>query len=797
MRRNLLFIIFLAASSLLHAQNAKIEGRVFDPANNEPVPFANVIVSGTNTGAITDIDGNFKFTGLEPGYIRLEVSSLGYEKIVTKQVLVTNAKTAYLDIELEQVAKELETVDVVASRFRKKVESPLSMRSIGVAEIEKNPGANRDISKVIQSFPGVASTPAFRNDVIVRGGGANENSFYLDGVEIPNLNHFSTQGASGGPVGIINVDFVREVDFYSGAFPANRGGAVSSVLDFRQIDGNKEEMKYRATIGASDLALTLDGPLADNASIIFSVRRSYLQFLFSVLELPFLPTYNDAQFKSRIKLDDKNEIILIGLGALDQFKLNKEANETADQRYILNYLPVNEQWNYTGGIVYKNYRENGYHTFVLSRNHLNNAAYKYQNNIEEPENLLFDLDSEEIETKFRYENNIRLDNLKIIYGGGAEYAEYYNRSFNKIFQNGQLLEINNESDLDFINYSAFGQVSRGFFAGRLNLSLGLRFDGSSYDKEMVSPFSQFSPRFSASYGLNEKWFLNFNTGRFYQLPAYTTMGYRDENGQLANKQNGLQYYYADHLVGGIEYQPNKDSRLTLEAFYKGYGDYPFSVQDSVAISGKSADFGVFGDEEVTSTGEGRAYGLEFLVRHNDLWGFNLISSLTLVRSEFKDIEGNYDPSAWDNRILYNITASRRIGKNWDVGFKWRFVGGAPYTPYDLQTSSLVSAWDRRNQPYLDYDRFNEKRLDGFHQLDLRVDRQFFFDKWSLMLYIDVQNVYNQKADDQANYINEDEDGNVVIVNPSAPPDEQRYDLRKIPSDGQGTVLPTIGVMVEF
>ena len=221
------------------------------------------------------------------------------------------------------------------------------------------------------------------------------------------------------------------------------------------------------------------------------------------------------------------------------------------------------------------------------------------------------------------------------------------------------------------------------------------------------------------------------------------------------------------------------------------------MQDSVAISGKSADFGVFGDEEVTSTGEGRAYGLEFLVRHNDLLGFNLISSLTLVRSEFKDIEGNYVPSAWDNRILYNLTATRKIGKNWDVGMKWRFVGGAPYTPYDLQTSSLVSAWDRRNQPYLDYDRFNEKRLGAFHQLDLRVDRQFFFDKWSLMLYLDIQNVYNFKADDQDNYINEDEDGNVVIVNPSAPPEEQRYDLRRIPSDGQGTVLPTIGVMVEF
>ncbi len=793
MQRITFILIFTMLSVHVFAQNGKLEGRIFDPVNNEPVPFANIIVSGTTVGAISDIDGNFKFTGLQPGYIQLEVSSIGYAKVITKKVLVTNARTAYIEIPMEPVAEQLETVTVKADRFRKKVESPLSMRSIGVAEIEKNPGGNRDISKVIQSFPGVASTPAFRNDVIVRGGGGNENSFYLDGVEIPNLNHFATQGASGGPVGIINVDFVREVDFYSSAFPANRGGALSSVLDFRQVDGNKEEMKYRATIGASDLALTVDGPLGDNASLVFSVRRSYLQFLFSVLELPFLPTYNDAQFKTRIKLDKKNEIILLGLGAIDQFELNTDANETADQRYILNYLPVNEQWNYTTGAVYKNYREKGYHTFVVSRNHLYNTSYKYQDNIEEPENLLFELNSNEIETKFRYENNLRLDNYKVIYGAGAEYAEYTNDTYNRIFQNGQVVDLNYDSKLDFYNYNLFGQVSRGFFKERLKLSLGLRMDGSSYDNEMANPLNQFSPRFSGSYGLTDKWFLNFSTGRFYQLPSYTTMGYRNVNDELVNKQNGLKYIYADHFVGGIEYQPNKESRITLEGFYKLYGDYPFSVQDSVAISGKSADFGVFGDEEVTSTGEGRAYGVELLMRHNDLWGFNLISALTLVRSEFKDINGDYVPSAWDNQILYNITATRKIGKNWDVGLKWRFVGGAPYTPYDLETSELVLAWDRRNQPYLDYSRFNEKRLEPFHQLDLRVDRQFFFDKWSLMLYIDVQNVYNQKADEQDKYINEDEDGNVVFDED----DPQKYDLRKIPSDGQGTVLPTLGIMIEF
>ena len=241
-----------------------------------------------------------------------------------------------------------------------------------------------------------------RNDVIVRGGGPSENTFYLDDVEIPNINHFATQGASGGPVGILNVDFIREVNFYSGAFPANRGDALSSVLEFKQKDGNKEKLEVKGTLGASEVALTLDGPIGEKTTFIFSARRSYLQLLFAVLELPFLPTYNDVQFKIKTKLNSKSELTLIGLGALDQFNLNLDANETEDQQYILNYLPVNEQWNYTVGAVYKHYREKSYGTWVISRSYLNNTSYKYQDNIELDSLKTFYYSSTEAENKYRY-----------------------------------------------------------------------------------------------------------------------------------------------------------------------------------------------------------------------------------------------------------------------------------------------------------------------------------------------------------------------------------------------------------
>ena len=354
------------------SQQGTIEGRIFNAKNNEPVEFATIAIFGTTIGSISDLDGNFLFTGLEPGYVELRVSSVGFETYVSEAIMVTNAKKVFMEIPLEEANVQLEEVTVKASPFRKIKESPVSLQRISIEEIEKSPGGNRDISKVIQSFPGVASTPAQRNDVIVRGGGPAENVFYLDGIEIPNINHFATQGASGGPVGIINADFLREVNLYTGAFPANKGNTMSSVIDLYQVDGNQDKLNFRGGVGASDLFVTLNGPIGDNTTFIASYRRSYLQFLFQLLELPFLPTYNDYQFKLKHRFNEKNEITLVSIGSYDINELNLDANETEEQQYILGYLPEDFQWSYAIGTVFKHFRQKGYDTWLLSRNYLHN-----------------------------------------------------------------------------------------------------------------------------------------------------------------------------------------------------------------------------------------------------------------------------------------------------------------------------------------------------------------------------------------------------------------------------------------
>ena len=788
-----IFIFILIIPFSIFAQKASLKGRVVDALSNEPLPFVNVVVSGTTVGTITDLDGNFLFNGLEPGFIRIEASFIGYKKAISSEIEISVANTNSIEIQMEESTEEIEEVTVTASPFRKTEESPVSLRTIGIGEIEKSPGANRDISKVIQSFPGVQSTPAFRNDIIIRGGGPSESRFYLDGVEVPFINHFSTQGASGGPVGIINADFIREVNYYSGAFPANRGNALSGVLEFNQIDGNSDKLKFQATLGASEIAATVDGPIGEKTTFVVSARRSYLKFLFSIIELPFLPTFNDIQFKAKTRIDKKNEITFVGLGALDLFDLNMRIeNPDEQQKYILSQIPVNEQWSYTLGAVYKHYADNSYQTLVASRSHLNNNSVKYlENDDSSEENKILDYFSEEIENKLRFENTTRVKDFKINFGANTDFVTYINETQTQRFYNGEAIDVNYFTDLNLVKWGVFGQLSKTVFNERLALSFGLRADANNYSKSMNNLFKQLSPRFSASYSLTNQWSLNFNTGRYYQLPSYTTLGYK-ENDVLVNKENDLKYIAVNHIIGGLEFRPTSIVQLSLEGFWKGYSNYPFSVKDSISLANKGADYGVVGDEEVLSISSGRAYGAEFQTRINSTKGFNFNLSYTLVRSEFDDAYGNYIPSSWDSKHLIALTTTKDLKKGWSVGGRWRLVGGLPYTPWDMEKSSLVEAWDLTGGPYLDYSKLNTQRFLAFHQLDMRIDKSFYLDKITAKFYIDIQNLYNFQAEQQDILVRaEDGNGNFITIDNGT-----RYVLNTI-KNTTGTVLPTIGIILQF
>lgn len=790
MKKNVLFLLLLGLLTTVSAQPThRIKGTVIDKASRQPLEFINVLVLGLGRGGVTDAEGYFNIGEVPPGIYRLQASAVGYKTILTPEYIVST-KDLTIQIETEENLTELEGVTVTASPFRRDPESPVGLRIIGLQEIEKSPGANRDISRIVQSYPGVAFSPAgYRNDLIVRGGSPSENRFYLDGVEIPNINHFSTQGASGGPVGIINADLIREVNFYTGAFPTDRGNAMSSVLDFKLRDGDMERNSLKATLGASEVSLASNGHIGKKTSYLVSVRQSYLQFLFDMLGLPFLPTFTDAQFKLKTRFNANNELTILGLGGIDNMKLNTKLDgEKAE--YILSYLPKIQQETFTLGAVYRHYAGIHVQSVVVSHSYLNNRNTKYLNNDESStDNLSLKLRSVEQETKFRIENTSTFGNWKINFGANLDYSQYTNTTFQRVYiDEGRTFDYH--TYLGMWRWGIFGTINYATTDERFTASLGVRTDANNFSSGMKGMGDQLSPRLSLSYRLTDGLYLSGNAGLYYQLPPYTGLGFKDNNGAWVNKY--LRYMSVSQESLGLSWHPGNTFELSAEGFYKQYDKIPFSIADGIPLACKGNDYGVIGNEALSSTAQGRAYGIEILMKWLIAKKLNLASSFTLFKSEYRNNkQSEYIASAWDNRYIFNMSGTYNFPHNWSLGMKISCIGGAPYTPYDVEKSSLVTAWNAQGRPYYDYTKYNTGRLPAFGQLDVRVDKTFYLKRCMLGFYIDLQNVTNSKFKQPDILMSTG-----VIENPSAPMAEQRYKMKYI-TQKSGTLMPTLGITFEY
>ena len=792
MKRLLSLLLFcnITISFLLAQPVHQVKGTVIDKSSRQPLEFINVMIVGLNKGGVTNAEGKFSIGQVPPGIYRLQASAIGYKTVTTPEYMLST-RDLHIQIEMEENQTELEGVTVTASPFRRDIESPVSLRIIGLQEIEKSPGANRDISRIVQSYPGVAFSPiGYRNDLIVRGGSPSENRFYLDGVEIPNINHFSTQGASGGPVGILNADLIREVNFYTGAFPTDKGNALSSVLDFKLRDGDMERNSLKATLGASEVSLASNGHLGKKTSYLVSVRQSYLQFLFDMLGLPFLPTFTDAQFKLKTRFDARNELTVLGLGGIDKMKLNTKADDE-DNEYILSYLPKIQQETFTLGAVYRHYAGAHVQSVVASHSYLNNRNTKYQQNDEsDPEHLMLRLRSTEQNTQLRLENSSSFRNWKVTVGTSLDYSQYSNTTFQKVYTD-RAQTFDYHTYLGIMRWGLFGTVNYTSIDERFTASLGLRADANNYSAAMKDLSDQLSPRLSLSYQLTEHWSLSGNAGLYYQLPPYTALGFKNNNGLYANKY-ALRYMQVSQGSVGLNWRKGDTFEVSVEGFYKDYDKIPLSVADGIPLTCKGNDYGVIGNELLTSTAQGRSYGAELLLKWLIAKKLNLASSFTLFKSEYRtDKESEYIASAWDNRFIFNLRGTYNLPRHWSVGMKVSCIGGAPYTPYNADKSSLVTAWNAQGKPYYDYTRYNEERLPAFTQVDIRIDKTFYLKRCMLGFYIDLQNIAGSKLK-QADVLM----STGVIKNPDAPIAEQRYVMKSLKQES-GTLLPTLGITFEY
>jgi hypothetical protein len=785
--------MILFGLSGVFAQNTIIEGKVVNYINNEPLPYATVRVANNGHGGIADSLGNYRIE-LPAGLYNLEVSYTGFATVVKHEIQTQSSKPTIVDFELNISGRDLQAAVVTAEAYRNTAESPLALQRINLHELRQMPGATLDASKFIKTLPGVSPKVSFGYNLIVRGGASNENRFYLDGMEIPSITHFTVQGTSGGPNGLLNVLMLESASLHSSAFPAYAGNAMSSVSAFKQRAGRKDRFGGSFTLGANDWGFLLEGPMGKKSSFLFSARESYTQHVLKAIGVPVIPFFADVQYKQVIQFNDKNELILTGVGGYDRYTLNLGAEPTESLLYNTGYIPEGKQMVYAAGAIYKHYLENSYYTVVLSRNHFYNYAEKFVNNSGEEADRLFDYTSKESENKLRIEHKIfRNDqHREWNYGIALESDQVDIEEFSLISRAANDVdEVNFRSLMNFVRYGAFGSFSQQFFADKFSVYVGLRIDGNTYSDLMKNPLRQFSPRLSLSWKFKPAWQLSANAGRYFQVPPYLLLAYA-EDGKFTNRDE-LKYMRSDHLGLGIEHTTTNGYRLKLEGFHKKYDDYPFLLIDSISFANANANYVLVGDQPADASSEGQAYGLEFQIKQKlrQSWSWSLAYSF--VVSQFEDKTGELAASSWDNRHFGTATLGRTFGKNWQVGIRWSVSGGNPYTPYDQATSGLRSVWDVNYRGIPDYNQLNEARLPAFHQLDLRVDKQFDFKRWSLSVFIDVQNAYGSSVPVVPYLTVERSEDLTPLVDPQNP---ERYLTNIIDSD-TGRVLPSLGFVADF
>jgi len=792
---------------------ARLSVKVTEAASGAAIPGAAVVLVGTDPqiGAATDLDGRATLTAA-PGSYNVKVSLIGFKPQVRFNVVLTTGNVQTLSFELEEEVTQTAEVEIVDDRRRlaaaAKPETPLSIQRLTTEEIKSNPGGNFDISRVIQVLPGVAGSTGgagFRNDIIIRGGAPNENVFYLDGIEVPVINHFQTQGSSGGPAGIINVSFIEDVTLSTSAFPARYDNALASVFQFRQKEGNPERIQGNVRTSSSEVALTLEGPIDKKTTFLASARRSYFQYLFQLIDLPIRPNYWDFQTKITRKLSDKTSLSALGIGAIDEFSFAVPKNSTPDKEYAIRSSPTVNQWNYTVGAVLKHQLEDGYLQLALSRNTFFNKLDRFEDRRDDdPTARVLGIRSNETETKLRAEWNQSRNGWKLSAGVSAQWAEFTNNVYLVVRKQlndtlGNLVQpgisVDTRTRLGFLKYGAFGQATRNFLDGRLGVSLGVRTDMNTFLDKGSNPLEAFSPRLSASYALSESWRINASVGRYTKLPIYTVLGYKDSAGRYVNKDN--RYLTSDHFVAGLEYLPTQTTRVTVEGFYKIYGRYPYSQRDGISLANQGVQFDALGNERTIAEGKGRTYGIEVFFQQKLVKNWFATISYTYVISKFSGADGKLVASAWDNRNLVSALIGRKFRKGWELGVKYRLAGGSPYTPYDLEQSRLNYLSQGRGT--LDYDALNTKRLRAFNQIDIRVDKKWNWKQFTLDLYLDLVNAaaFSNPAPDSYTFKRTADGKNYVTTDGKAIRPDGSNAIPLLLDNSSTLTTPTLGFIVEF
>jgi hypothetical protein len=772
-------LIGLVLSGILWSQSQDqglITGKVVDMRTKEPLIGVNVLIVGLSLGASTNESGNFTIRNVPIGTYNLKFNYIGYTTLFKSDIIVKKVKPALLEVELTEGFIEGEEVTVTAGYFIEETMTQPSTLGLSREEIRRFPGGFEDVVRTVSTLPGVSiNTSGGRNDLLVRGGGPSENLYVIENIEVPNINHFGTQGFSNGSLSFVNLDYVDNVSFSTGGFKARYGDKMSSVLTLSLANGRNDRFGGKFLISATQYGLNFEGPVSNKGNFIFSARQSYLDLIFKAAGLPFVPVYTDFNFSLKYDLTDRDKLFILGLVAIDRV----DRDQSTEENRVTNAgLLDNTQNQYISGLNYRRLLDHGYLDFTLNAN-----LYQYRfSQFDENEVEYFNSKADEQEFNMKLNHFWSVSNTIGIFAGiswkrvlnqnTTLFADtIYDRSGNRIPPSAIGVSPINEIDAKSDKFGAYAEFD-WVMSPQISLNAGLRID---YFAFIDNPYF-YSPRLSLKYKPLQKHSFRASGGIYHQSPSYVWI-VNPFNAKLKALKNQM-------IIIGWDYLIRNDLRLSVEGYHKRYSDLPTGIIPGItdylvltntgtSFGGNEDDFQSFGYIDLVSVAYGMAYGIDLLLqkKFSDIPCYGQLS-FSLGKSEYTAGNGTTYPGVFDQRFIFNLSGGYKFNKNWEISTKFRIFSGVPYTPVYLPSENPIQPGNIQNLP----EDYLSTRLETAHHLDFRVDRYFYLGNWTVILFLDIQNIYNYKI-----------------------PQRPRYDFYndEIITTSEIGILPSIGFSAEF
>ncbi|MBR9831319.1 TonB-dependent receptor [bacterium] len=725
-----------------------LRGRIVDIDSKSAIPFASVVIDNSDPmiGVTSDIDGNFKIENVPVGRVTLKISSIGYELVTIPNVLLISGKETVLSIDMKESFTQLEEVEIRANKRNESSNDMalLSSKQLSIEESKRHAGAISDPARLVSSFAGVSNEGSGNNDIIVRGNNPRFIQWRLEGIEIPNPNHFAIEGLTGGPINALNSQMLDNSEFYSGAFAPEYGNALSGIFDMKLRKGNDEQQEYSFSVGVLGIDFTAEGPMGKKGtdSYLFNYRYSTLSLLddAGVVDFGGVPKYQDLSYKVFVSTKKAGHFTFFGLGGVSKISFVTEDEDNEDliledgaQKSMLgvsgikHFIPFGDKtylkstvsfgYNSSELIEKRPYRDEALKEFYNAE--LNNQTYRAVSTLHH---------------KFNAKHKIQVG-----LSNAFNQFDFENEFFSVSEEQYRIGQANNGS----------ANFSQGFISWQwrvtelLTAVSGVHFSKSSLNRKVAG-----EPRLALKYQLNETQNLNAGFGlhsKMSSLPNHYAIVYQ-EDGSYTTPNKDLELMQAAHYVLGYENTLTPNLFFKAEAYYQHLYNIPVGIAPASQYSLINQD-DIFVDKALVNEGEGRNIGIELTLERYFSKQYYFLITTSIYDSKYKARTGGWKESRYNGNYVGNMLFGKEFtvgqkestDKTISVNSRVTLLGGRRYTPINLEESI------QQDKEVLYEELSFSKKADDVLYLNLAASYRINKPKLSHEIKLDIQNITNNQT----------------------------------------------------